>query len=125
MARVTIDYGIDLGTTNSEIAVLKGTEIEVFRNNEGFEYTPSAVWIDQRNRVWVGRQAKERLEDDPDNAFCEFKLQMGTTGEKVFARSGKRMKPEELSAEVLKALLGMVKRRTGEDVEGAGITVAA
>ena len=87
MARTTIDFGIDLGTTNSEIAVLKGTEIEVFKNNEGFEYTPSAVWIDQKNRFWVGRQAKERLEDDPDNAFCEFKLQMGTTEEKTFARS--------------------------------------
>ncbi len=125
MARATIDFGIDLGTTNSEIAVLKGTEVEVFKNNEGFEYTPSAVWIDQKNRSWVGRQAKEKLEDDPDNAFCEFKLQMGTTEEKVFARSGKRMKPEELSAEVLKALRATVKQRTGEDIEAAVITVPA
>jgi len=125
MARTTIDFGIDLGTTNSEIAVLKGTEIEVFKNNEGFEYTPSAVWIDQKNRFWVGRQAKERLEDDPDNAFCEFKLQMGTAEEKTFARSGKKMKPEDLSAEVLKALRATVKQRTGEDVEAAVITVPA
>lgn len=125
MARTTIDFGIDLGTTNSEIAVLKGTEIEVFKNNEGFEYTPSAVWIDQKNRLWVGRQAKERLEEDSENAFGEFKLQMGTTEEKLFAQSGKRMKPEELSAEVLKALRTTVKQRTGEDLEAAVITVPA
>jgi len=125
MERTTIDFGIDLGTTNSEIAVLKGTEIEVFRNNEGFEYTPSAVWIDQKNRLWVGRQAKERLEDDPDNAACEFKLQMGTGEEKVFARSGRRMKPEELSAEVLKTLRRIVNQRTGEEIEAAVITVPA
>jgi molecular chaperone DnaK len=125
MTRATIDFGIDLGTTNSEIALLKGTEIEVFKNNEGFEYIPSAVWIDQKNRIWVGRQAKERLEDDADNAFCEFKLQMGTTEEKVFARSGRRMKPEELSAEVLKELRKVVNQRTGEDIEAAVITVPA
>jgi molecular chaperone DnaK len=125
MARATIDFGIDLGTTNSEIAVLRGTEIEVFRNNEGFEYTPSAVWIDQKNRLWVGRQAKERYEDDEENAVVEFKLRMGTNEEKVFARSGKRMKPEELSAEVLKELRKTVNQRTGEDIEAAVITVPA
>ncbi|MHA2616631.1 MAG: Hsp70 family protein [bacterium JZ-2024 1] len=125
MERETIDYGIDLGTTNSEIAVLKGTEIEVFRNNEGFEYTPSAVWIDQRGSLWVGRQAKERLEDDPENAVSEFKLLMGTNEVKVFERSGKRMTPEELSAEVLKELRNIVKHRTGEDIEAAVITVPA
>ncbi|MCR4439151.1 MAG: Hsp70 family protein [bacterium] len=125
MERETIDFGIDLGTTNSEIAVLKGTEVEVFRNNERFEYTPSAVWIDQKARLWVGRQAKERLEDDPENASCEFKLQMGTGEEMVFSRSGRRMKPEELSAEVLKELRKIVKQRTGEDIEAAVITVPA
>ncbi len=125
MVRETIDFGIDLGTTNSEIAVLKGMEIEVFRNNEGFEYTPSAVWIDQKGRLWVGRQAKERLEDDPENSACEFKLRMGSSQEWVFSRSGKRMKPEDLSAEVLKELRRIVKQRTGEEIEAAVITVPA
>ncbi|HZZ84901.1 MAG TPA: Hsp70 family protein [Anaeromyxobacteraceae bacterium] len=125
MARTTIDFGIDLGTTNSEIAVLRGTEVEVFKDNEGFEFTPSAVWMDPKNRLWVGRQAREKLEDDPQNAFCEFKLQMGTPEEKVFQRSGRRMSPEMLSAEVLKELRSVVKHRTGEDVEGAVITVPA
>jgi len=128
MARVTIDYGIDLGTTNSEIAMLKGTEIEVFKDNDGFDHTPSVVWIDKQNRTRVGQPAKTRLEDDPDNAVCEFKLQMGKDEEaahKVFLRSGRRMKPEELSAEVLKELRRTVKLRTGEDVEAAVITVPA
>jgi molecular chaperone DnaK len=125
MARTTIDYGIDLGTTNSEVALLKGTGIEVFKNNEGHEYTPSAVWIDQKNQLRAGRQAKERIEFDPENAFCEFKLLMGTNEEKTFARSGRRMKPEELSAEVLKELRKTVKLRTGEDIEAAVITVPA
>ncbi|MBU1927322.1 MAG: Hsp70 family protein [Gammaproteobacteria bacterium] len=125
MNRVTIDFGIDLGTTNSTIALLKGMEVEVFKNNEGFEYTPSAVWIDKKNGLYVGRRAKERLEDDSENAFCEFKLQMGTDLECMFARSGRRMKSEELSAEVLKALKADVKQRTGEDVQAAAITVPA
>jgi molecular chaperone DnaK len=125
MTRTTIDFGIDLGTTNSSIAVLQGTEIEVFRNNEGMEYTPSAVWIDSKNRLWVGRQAYERLEDDPENAFCEFKLQMGSAVEYVFARSARRMKAEDLSAEILKELRKVAKQRTGEEIEAAVITVPA
>lgn len=125
MTRTSIDFGIDLGTTNSTIAILKGMEVEVFKNNEGLEYTPSAVWIDKNNRLYVGRRAKERLDDDFENAVCEFKLRMGTNEEKVFARSGRRMKSEELSAEVLKALKADVKQRTGENVQAAVITVPA
>lgn len=125
MGRMTIDYGIDLGTTNSSIAVLKGSEAEIIKNNEGFECTPSAVWIDKGNRLIVGRRAKERFFDDEENAACEFKLQMGTAEERLFRRSGRRMKPEELSAEVLKQLKADVRQRYGEDVQAAVITVPA
>ena len=125
MARVTIDFGIDLGTTNSTIAVLRGTEVEVFKNNEGFEYTPSVVYIDKQGRLWVGRQAKEHLDSDPHNAFAEFKLQMGTTQTYRFVRSGREMKPEDLSAEVLKSLKGDVQQLSGEQVQAAVITVPA
>lgn len=125
MARMTIDFGIDLGTTNSSIAVVKGTETEVFKNNEGFEHTPSAVWIDKADRLIVGRRAKERCFDDQENAASEFKLQMGATEERLFQRSGRRMKPEELSAEVLKQLKADVRQRSGEDVQSAVITVPA
>jgi molecular chaperone DnaK len=125
MSRATIDFGIDLGTTNSSIAVIKGRDTEVFKNNENFEFTPSAVWIDKNDRLYVGRRAKERLEDDPENAKAEFKLQMGTDAKLEFKRSGRLMRPEELSAEVLKSLRADVKQRTGEEITSAVITVPA
>jgi molecular chaperone DnaK len=125
MARSTVDFGIDLGTTNSSIAVLTDGAVDVFRNNEGLEYTPSAVWIDKNGRLYVGRQAKERLEDDVENARCEFKLMMGKNHPFPFARSGRAMQPEELSAEVLKSLKADVAKRRGEDVTAALITVPA
>ncbi|MHB2149965.1 Hsp70 family protein [Calditrichota bacterium LG25] len=125
MAQRTIDFGIDLGTTNSTIAKLNGTEVHIFKNNEGFEFTPSAVWIDNKGRIHVGRRAKERLEDDPENAYSEFKLQMGTDNEYVFSRNNRRMKPEELSAEILKSLKTDVKYQTGKDLTSAVITVPA
>ncbi|MCM2256028.1 MAG: Hsp70 family protein [Vicinamibacteria bacterium] len=125
MARATIDYGIDLGTTNSSIAVLEGTEPHVFKNNEGFEYTPSAVFQDKTGALRVGRRAYERLVIDPENAFSEFKLQMGTGREYTFKRSGHALRPEDLSAEVLKELKRDVAQRSGENVEAAVITVPA
>ena len=100
MSRSTIDFGIDLGTTNSAIAVLQGKDVQVFKNNESQEYTPSAVWIDRNYQLFVGRAARERLESDPGNAFSEFKLQMGKHTEYRFTLSGRKMKPEELSAEL-------------------------
>jgi molecular chaperone DnaK len=125
MNRATIDYGIDLGTTNSEIALFNGTAPEIIKNNEGTECTPSAVWIDSKGRVKVGKQAKQRLDDDAENAFCEFKLQMGNHTEYTFARSGRKAKPEELSAEVLKSLRADVQRLRGEELSAAVITVPA
>ena len=125
MGRSTIDFGIDLGTTNSSIAVLNGMDVTVIKNNDGAEYTPSAVHIDKSGNLIVGRSAKERRESDPDNSAAEFKALMGKNTEIVFQRSRISMKPEELSAEVLKQLKADVKQRTGEDVRNAVITVPA
>jgi len=125
MNRNTIDFGIDLGTTNSSVAMLKGTDTEVIKNNENMEITPSAVWIDKKGELFRGRHAKERLIVDSENAASEFKLLMGTKAETSFKRSGRKMKPEELSAEVLKSLKADVMQRTGEDIEAAVITVPA
>lgn len=125
MKSLTIDFGIDLGTTNSTIARLNGIETEVFKNNEGFEFTPSAVWIDSKDRTHVGRRAKDRLEDDSENAFSEFKLQMGTQKSYIFERSKKSCTPEELSAEVLKSLRDDVRRQLGTDITSVVITVPA
>jgi molecular chaperone DnaK len=126
MTRTTIDFGIDLGTTNSAIAVLRGVETEVIKNNDGADTTPSAVWIDKRDRLFVGKPARDRSEVDPDNTRVEFKLRMGTTGDPhVFPASGRAMTPEQLSAEVLKSLTADVLQRTGEQIQAATITVPA
>jgi molecular chaperone DnaK len=125
VTRSTIDIGIDLGTTNSCIAHLRGTEVEILRNNDGQEYTPSAVWIDRKERLHVGQRAKEQFETDEENACMEFKLQMGKATERLFQRSGNKFKPEELSAFVLKALLADARACLGEETQAAVITVPA
>lgn len=125
MNRMTVDFGIDLGTTNSAIALLKGTEVDLIKNNEGQEYTPSAVFVDKSNALIVGGRAKDRLESEPQNAYAEFKLQMGTDAQYVFARDGRTMKPEDLSAEVLKSLKADVRQHLAEEVTSAVITVPA
>ncbi|NQT77649.1 MAG: Hsp70 family protein [Bacteroidetes bacterium] len=125
MKSLTIDFGIDLGTTNSTIAKINGVDTEVFKNNEGFEFTPSAIWMDSRGRIHVGRRAKDQLENDPGNAFSEFKLQMGTENLFTFERSKKKMSPKEFSAEVLKSLKEDVRRQLGEEVTSVVITVPA
>lgn len=125
MKRKTIDFGIDLGTTNSAIAVLKGTDVDVFRNNEGHEYTPSVVWQDQSGQLYVGRTAKSQAGKDGKNCFSEFKTHMGKEKEFQFETSGQTTNPEMLSAEILKSLKQDVSQRTGEDVQAAVITVPA
>jgi molecular chaperone DnaK len=126
MTRSTIDFGIDLGTTNSAIAVLRGIETEVIKNNDNADTTPSAIWIDKRNRLYVGKAARDRAETDPDNTRVEFKLRMGTAGAgHRFPASGRTLTPEELSAEVLKSLTDDVLQRTGEQPGAAAITVPA
>ena len=124
-ARTTIDFGIYLGTHRAQIAVLNGADVEIVKNAEGSESTPCAVFIGKNNSIVVGRRAKEHREKDPDNAYGEFKLQMGMTTEYVFAGSGRKLRPEELSAEVLKSLKADVMQQTGEDVPAAVITVPA
>jgi len=126
MTQHTIDFGIDLGTTNSAIARFAGVDAEVIKNNQGHETTPSAVWVDRRNRIHVGQAAKMRSEADPDNTCTEFKLRMGTSGmAKHFVAAGRSMEPEELSAEVLKSLRRDVAQRLERDITAAVITVPA
>jgi molecular chaperone DnaK len=125
MNRNTIDFGIDLGTTNSEIAVIEGNDVHIFKNNENTENTPSAIYIDRRERLFVGRKAKDRAEEDPDNVRVEFKRDMGLQQQYSFAATGRVLTPEECSAEVLKSLRSDVQQRTGEDVRAAVITVPA
>jgi molecular chaperone DnaK len=119
----TIDTGIDLGTTNSVLAVLRDGRPEVLRNNEQQELTPSAVMIDRQGAITVGQRAYQRAEFRPEAVAREFKRAMGS--EQTFVLSDHPMSPEELSAEVLKALRADAQARTGNDVTAAVITIPA
>lgn len=127
MSRTTIDFGIDLGTTNSAIALLKGTDTQIIQNNDHQDITSSAVFIDKNGQQHVGLRAKNALEKEKsaEDVYIEFKRLMGTDHKYQFKSSGHVMKPEELSAEVLKSLRGDVQQRLGEDVQSAIITVPA
>src|ERR1035441_5794890 len=104
MSRTTIDFGIDLGTTNSAIAVLKGVTPEIIKNKDQHDITASAVHISKKGVLDVGLHAKERISQWPDDTFIEFKRFMGSDHVYDFTSSGQKRKPEELSAEVLKSL---------------------
>jgi molecular chaperone DnaK len=124
--RETIDFGIDLGTTNSAIAVAEDDGVRVIKNNDGWDCTPSAVWMPKQGVIHVGRRARDHTESDPDDAYAEFKLEMGTAGaQRRFARAGMSLTPEQLSAEVLKSLRQDVAHEFGHQPEAAVITVPA
>ena len=78
MARTTIDYGIDLGTTNSCISLVESASAVIIRNNEGWPYTPSAVYVEKDGRIRTGKAAKERLVSHPGDAVGGFKRWMAT-----------------------------------------------
>lgn len=127
MSRTTIDFGIDLGTTNSAIAVLKGVSTEIIKNNSDADITPSAVSIDKKGIVQVGLRARNRINNPlhSHDVHQEFKRQMGTDHLYLFKSSGQQRRPEELSAEVLSSLRADVQQKTGEIVESSVITVPA
>jgi molecular chaperone DnaK len=124
--RDTIDFGIDLGTTNSAMAVVRDGAVSVVKNNEGWEYTPSAVWIPKAGVLQVGHRARGKIGDDVGNAHGEFKQEMGLDGAiRMFQKAGIPMTPQQLSAEVLKSLRADAARRFGEAPRAAVITVPA
>jgi molecular chaperone DnaK len=126
MQRETIDFGIDLGTTNSSIAVWGSNGVvDVIKNTQGSQSTPSAIYEGRRGRILVGAEARAQLAIDPANVQAEFKQQMGRPTIYTFPVSGRTMRPEELSADILKTLKGDVQRRLNEDLRAAVITIPA
>ena len=117
--------GIDLGTTNSTAAVFDGTHVTAVRNAQGSTLTPSVVRIDGRGNVLVGARARKFLESDPNNTRGEFKRLMGTDHVLDFSGAKLKKRPQELAAEVLKALRSDVKDQLGFDPEVAVISVPA
>ena len=125
--RSTIDFGIDLGTTNCAIAVLNGVVPEIIKDNDDLDITSSAVHISKRGQLRVGKRARQQLlnEDSADDIYIEFKRRMGTDHAYAFRSAGETKSPEDLSAEMLKSLCGNSQQRLGEDVRAAVITVPA
>jgi molecular chaperone DnaK len=121
----TIDFGIDLGTTNSSIALCRRGEVRVFQSAELMNVTPSVVYVSKAGRLLVGKRAYDTWVADPQNAQAQFKRWMGFSDELNFPSSGKQFSAEELSAEVLKTLRADAQRQTGESVDAAVITVPA
>ena len=114
--------GIDLGTTNSCVAVLEGGEPHVIVNPEGARTTPSVVQIKKGEEV-VGEVAKRGAISNPDNTIYSIKRKMGTS-EKVEV-DGKKYTPEEISAKILMKLKSDAEAYLGDKVTKAVITVPA
>jgi molecular chaperone DnaK len=76
MSRSTIDYGIDLGTTNSAIAYMSNVVPEIIKNNEDHDVTPSAVFIGKNGISQVGVRAKAKILSAPYDGYTEFKRLM-------------------------------------------------
>jgi molecular chaperone DnaK len=119
-----INYGIDLGTTNSAIAKFVKGEVEVFKNplETGKETLPSLVYF-KKDKVVVGTNARTYFERDAENVFGNFKRKMGTTESFKVKSINQSKTPIELSAEVLKELKGFV--HSGEIFDAAVITIPA
>src|SRR4051794_16741881 len=137
--------GIDLGTTNSVVAIMEGKEPKVIPNEEGGRLTPSVVAWDEKGEILVGQIARRQAITNPENTVYSakrfigrrfeevqeeskrvpFKLVPGPHGEAVFEVRGKRVPPPEVSAKVLAKLKRAAEQYLGEKVNDAVITVPA
>ena len=120
-----IHVGIDLGTSNSAIALFDGESVSVVANAAGETLTPSVVRIDGRGGRTVGRRAHRALDGDPANTRAEWKRLMGTAERLPFAAAGAALLPEELSAEVVASLLADVRDAAGFTPRAAVISTPA
>ena len=114
--------GIDLGTTNSVVAVLEGGEPTVIANAEGNRTTPSIVAF-KSDEVLVGELAKRQAITNPDNTVRSIKRQIGTNWKETF--ENKDYTPQEISARILQKLKRDAESYLGDDVTDAVITVPA
>ena len=120
MAKV---IGIDLGTTNSCVAVMEGGEPTVITNQEGARTTPSVVGFAKNGERLVGQLAKRQAVSNPENTIISIKRHMGTDY-KVNVE-GKSYTPQEISAMILQKIKADAEAHLGEPVKQAVITVPA
>ncbi len=137
--------GIDLGTTNSVVAIMEGKEPKVIANEEGGRITPSVVAFDEKGEVLVGQIARRQAITNPENTIYSVKRFMGrkfdelgdevgrvpyklvkaANGDAHIEIRGKRYSPQEISAKILAKLKRAAEEYLGEKVTEAVITVPA
>jgi molecular chaperone DnaK len=137
--------GIDLGTTNSVVAIMEGREPKVIVNEEGSRTTPSVVAWDDKSEVLVGQIAKRQAVTNPENTIFSakrfigrrfeevqeetkrvpYKVVKAPNGDSAFVVRGKNVSPPEVSAKVLQKLKKAAEDYLGEKVTEAVITVPA
>ncbi|MDX9720434.1 MAG: molecular chaperone DnaK [Myxococcota bacterium] len=137
--------GIDLGTTNSVVAIMEGSEPKIIANEEGGRTTPSVVAFDDKGEVLVGQIARRQAITNPENTIYSakrfigsrfeergeearrmpFKVLSGPNGLAYFEARGKQYSPPEVSAKVLQKLKRSAEKFLGETVTEAVITVPA
>ncbi|MGP5241810.1 molecular chaperone DnaK, partial [Corynebacterium flavescens] len=115
--------GIDLGTTNSVVAVLEGGEPTVIANSEGARTTPSVVAFAKNGEILVGQSAKNQAVTNVDRTIRSVKRHIGTDW--TVDIDGKKYTPQEISARTLMKLKRDAESYLGEDVTDAVITVPA
>ena len=115
--------GIDLGTTNSCVAVMEGGEPVVIANSEGARTTPSVVGFTKTGDRLVGQVAKRQAITNPENTISSIKREMGTDNKVTL--NGKAYTPQQISAMILQKLKADAEAYLGETVTEAVITVPA
>ena len=115
--------GIDLGTTNSVVAVMEGGKPAVIANAEGNRTTPSIVGFSKSGERLVGELAKRQAVSNPDKTIVSIKRHMGT--DYRVSIDDKNYSPEEISAMILKKLKDDAEKYLGTPVTEAVITVPA
>ncbi|MCW3805676.1 Hsp70 family protein [Plebeiibacterium marinum] len=127
MARTKIDYGIDLGTTNSAISRMEHGEPVIKKTDTLKDTMPSCVYVNKKKAIQVGDsaynamkrdklKAMKSFDSDASNSFIEFKRTMGTDKKYNSTNMGKEFSSEELSAEVLKTLRSFVSDETFKSI---------
>ncbi|MBX3225313.1 MAG: molecular chaperone DnaK [Labilithrix sp.] len=137
--------GIDLGTTNSVVAIMEGREPKVIVNEEGSRITPSVVAWDEKGEILVGQIAKRQAVTNPENTLFSakrfigrrfeevseevkrvpYRIVRGDNGDAAFEIRGKKATPQEVSAKILQKLKKAAEDYVGEKVTEAVITVPA
>ena len=115
--------GIDLGTTNSVVAVMEGGKPTVIANAEGSRTTPSIVGFSKTGERLVGQLAKRQAILNPDRTVISIKREMGTDYKTII--DGKNYTPQEISSMILRKLADDASKYLGEKVTSAVITVPA